>query len=116
MNYLIDYSSDFLAHDRVMCNYTSSEMEIDELTEISCGQFKTGKKLLERLASSKPQIELEIREKLAYMRDEWIGHCFTIHDECRVTVSVYKQDTLNAVPIWDGESVIFSVTTDEDEQ
>jgi len=106
--YIFDYTIDFLVHGRVMCSFDSSGMELDELVEISCDQFLEGRDLLERLATSKPQIELEMREKLEFVRDEW-QDVRVAYDECKATIMIQEQETSNSVPVMADVNVIFSV-------
>ena len=88
--YTIDHDMTFLHENRICGQYDSTEMELDELVELADKVYSTPQDVAFKLMVSRPQIDMELREALLAMRDEWRGN-MGLPDECRVSVSLYEQ-------------------------
>jgi len=109
--YTTDYTIAFLSHGTQVMEFTSSEMGIQELAIMACFIFDNTGSLKESFADSKPQIELEMREKLAYMNESIHG----IHsepDEIKVCVHVYEQRDTDEEPVDTDVTVEFEVNNE----
>jgi len=107
--YTTDHSIQFLCQGTVVCRFTSHEMEIDQLTELSCVMYDSGEDIKNALAGASDQIRLELGEHLAISREERC-HSFTCPDQVKAIVSVFKQTIGDLSPIKTDVSIEFEVT------
>ena len=110
--YTIDYTIAFLSHGKQVMEFTSSETEIPELTEISGLTFDKSEAILNAMANAKSQIELEMRELLDVMNESVPG----IHsepDEIKVCVHVYEQCDTDKEPVDTDVTVEFEVNNEQ---
>ena len=86
-HYTIDHTITFKCGTQTVREFSSSEMEIDELQALSCCTFPTGEYLKKVLEWAKDDIEQQMHERLEYMMQEcsWM-----IPDSCEVAVSVFE--------------------------
>ena len=106
--YTIDYGIQFLCQGTIVCEFTGREMEIDQLTELSCVIYDSGEDIKNALAGVSDQIELELGEHLVVVREERC-HSFTCPDQAKVIVSVFGQTVDDLSPINTDVSIEFEV-------
>jgi len=107
--YTIDHSIEFLNQGTIVCKFASTEMEIDSITMLACGAYKSNASIKSAFVHEKEQIEFELNEKLQVAREER-ANSFSCPDQCRAVVSIYEQLSPGGDLIATDQSLTFEVT------
>ena len=112
MMYTIDHSIAFLKQGIIVCEFTSKEMEVDSITMLACGVYKSGAQIKRAFVHEKVQIEFELNEHLQVAREERC-HSSTCPDQIKAIVSIFEQTSDDLAPIDTDARMTFEVTYEE---